>query len=75
MKKWMFLAVAFLQCTGIFGQAKKKKNIPQKTKEPVVFIVPSVDIGEIDDQSPEFRMAELNTEKPFLQNRVIQLKY
>ena len=50
----MFLAVACLQCTGIFGQAKKKKNIPQKTKEPVVFIVPSVDIGEIDDQSPEY---------------------
>ena len=54
MKKWMFLAVAFLQCTGIFGQAKKKKNIPQKTKNQPVFIVPSVDIGEIDDQSPEY---------------------
>ena len=54
MKKWMFLAVAFVQCACIFGQAKKKNNIPQKTKETPVFIVPSVDIEEFDDQSPEY---------------------
>jgi len=54
MKNWMFLAVAFVQCACIFGQAKKKKNIPQKTKNQPVFVVPTVDPGEIDDQSPEF---------------------
>ena len=54
MKNWVFLVIACVQCICVFGQAKKKKNIPQKTKEPVVFIVPSVDVGEIDDQSPEY---------------------
>jgi len=54
MKKWMFLVVAFLQCVCVFGQAKKKKNIPQKTKDTPVFIVPTFDVGEIDDQSPEY---------------------
>ncbi len=54
MKKWVLLAVAFVQFACIFGQAKQKKNIPQKTKNQPVFIAPSFEVGEVDDQSPEY---------------------
>jgi hypothetical protein len=43
-----------LQFTIVIGQPKKNKNNTQKTTIAPVFVVPTVDPGEIDDQSPEF---------------------
>ena len=54
MKNWLFIGIAFVQFAFVLGQPKKNKNNSQKTTIAPVLVVPSVDPGEIDDQSPEF---------------------
>ena len=54
MKKWVLMVIAFVQFSFIIGQPKKNKNNSKKTKNQPVFIVPSVDVEEFDDQSPEY---------------------
>ena len=54
MKNWLFIGIAFVQFSFVIGQPKKNKNNTKKTTIAPVFVVPTVDPGEIDDQSPEF---------------------
>jgi len=54
MKNWVFVAIAFVQFAFVIGQPKKNKNNSKKTTIAPVFVVPAVDPGEIDDQSPAF---------------------
>ena len=54
MKNWVFVTIAFVQFAFAIGQHKKNKNNSKKTTIAPVFVVPAVDPGEIDDQSPEF---------------------
>ena len=54
MKKWVLIVIAFVQFSFIIGQPKKNKNNSKKTKNQPVFIAPTVDAGEFDNQSPEY---------------------